>query len=96
MRLYFIHQLLLDDASPLIHSELSSAIALVEKDLDYLNDPALKILFNLEKIQIYLQLYSQVSKAEPVIDSVLEDLQLQAVLVGMLVFLLVADLRQKA
>ncbi|KAK7601112.1 hypothetical protein V9T40_008553 [Parthenolecanium corni] len=84
LRSLYIHQLLLPDPSPSIHEKLITLMAKLDQEVPVFHDSKLNALFLLEKIQIHLQLYSEISKAQSFMDILLKDLQLQANLIGKL------------
>lgn len=89
LRSLYIHQLLLPDPSPSIHEKLITLMAKLDQEVPVFHDSKLNALFLLEKIQIHLQLYSEISKAQSFMDILLKDLQLQANLIGLLLFVCV-------
>lgn len=85
-RSLYIHQLLLPDPSPSIHEQLITLMTKLDKEVPLFHDSRLNVLYLLEKIQIHLQLYSEVSKAQSFVDGLLNELQLEANLIGLLIF----------
>lgn len=82
MRNLYINQLLLDEPSPLIHQQLDNLMTKMNEILSSSDDATLKNIFNLERIQIHLRLYSEISKAEPLVGVLCEDLKLDVTLIG--------------
>lgn len=82
LRSLFIHQLLLPDPSFSIHEELTALMTKLDDEVAALGDSKLNVLLRLEKIQIHLQLYSEITRAQLLMNSLLNDLQLEATLTG--------------
>ncbi|XKL66065.1 hypothetical protein PGB90_009485 [Kerria lacca] len=84
MRSLYILQLLIPDPSPSLHDQLFSIMKEIENNIISFGDETLKVLFNLERIQIHLQLFSEVSKVEPLIQCIRDSLHLDTSLIGIL------------
>lgn len=82
MRSLYILQLLIPDPSPSLHDQLFSIMKEIENNIISFGDETLKVLFNLERIQIHLQLFSEVSKVEPLIQCIRDSLHLDTSLIG--------------
>lgn len=79
MRSLYIHQLVLEDPSPSIHEELVIVTKCLEDSLKTTKNNELLVLFYLEKIQIHLQLYSEISDVKDLINKVHSRLHLKEV-----------------
>lgn len=83
MRSLYVHQSLLSDPSPSLHKELVSLAEDLQK-INLTDDSLIEVMLNLEIIQIKLQLYSEVSKSQILLDLACKQLHLEANLVGKL------------
>lgn len=79
MRSLYIRQLIIQDLSPSIHKQLTETIEVLENIVSSVNDDELLVLYYLERIQIHLQLFSEISKVYPLMHIVRSRLWLEEV-----------------